>query len=127
MKISILKMNESVFFFQKSVKIKVKKRRCRFMTTLTEDLKKLILAGIGAAAVTAEKSKEMIDQLVEKGELTVEQGKVLNEELKHTIKEKLTPAPDTKTILQNLDTMSVEDLAKLKEKIEQLQKADNEE
>ena len=45
------------------------------MTTLTEDLKKLILAGIGAAAVTAEKSKEMIDQLVEKGELTVEQGK----------------------------------------------------
>ena len=30
------------------------------MTTLTEDLKKLILAGIGAAAVTAEKSKEMI-------------------------------------------------------------------
>ena len=127
MKISILKMNESVFFFQKSVKIKVKKRRCRFMTTLTEDLKKLILAGIGAAAVTAEKSKEMIDQLVEKGELTVEQGKVLNEELKHTIKEKLTPAPDTETILQNLDTMSVEELAKLKEKIEQLQKADNEE
>lgn len=127
MKISILKMNESVFFFQKSVKIKVKKRRSRFMTTLTEDLKKLILAGIGAAAVTAEKSKEMIDQLVEKGELTVEQGKVLNEELKHTIKEKLTPAPDTETILQNLDTMSVEDLAKLKEKIEQLQKADNEE
>ena len=97
------------------------------MTTLTEDLKKLILAGIGAAAVTAEKSKEMIDQLVEKGELTVEQGKVLNEELKHTIKEKLTPAPVTETILQNLDTMSVEDLAKLKEKIEQLQKADNEE
>ncbi len=72
-------------------------------------------------------TKEMIDQLVEKGELTVEQGKVLNEELKHTIKEKLTPAPDTETILQNLDTMSVEDLAKLKEKIEQLQKADNEE
>ena len=55
------------------------------MTTLTEDLKKLILAGIGAAAVTAEKSKEMIDQLVEKGELTVEQGKVLNEELKQEI------------------------------------------
>ena len=39
------------------------------------------------AAVTAEKSKEILDELVRKGELTVEQGKVLNQELKHNIKE----------------------------------------
>lgn len=96
------------------------------MITLTEDLKKLILAGIGAASVTAEKTKEIIDQLVEKGELTVEQGKVLNEELKHTIKEKLTPTPDTDEIYRNLEKMSDDDLAKLKERIEQLQKNGNE-
>ena len=49
---------------------------------LNDDLKKILLMGIGAVTTTAEKSKEMVDSLVEKGELTVEQGKVLNEELK---------------------------------------------
>ena len=39
-----------------------------------ESVKKLLLAGIGAAATTAEKSKELLDDMVEKGELTVEQG-----------------------------------------------------
>ena len=36
---------------------------------LSEDMKKLVLLGIGAAALTAEKSKELIDELVKKGEL----------------------------------------------------------
>ena len=43
-------------------------------------------------------AKELIDDLVEKGELTVAQGRMLNEELKHTAKEKvkehiLSPLP----------------------------------
>ena len=54
---------------------------------MTDGLKKVILAGIGAMATTAEKSKDILDELVKKGELTVEQGKILNEELKHNIKE----------------------------------------
>lgn len=56
------------------------------MDSFGENVKKLLLAGIGAVAVTAEKSKDLLDEMVEKGELTVEQGKVLNEELKHNIK-----------------------------------------
>ena len=43
------------------------------MEKLGENVKKLLLAGIGAAAVTAEKSKELLDEMVKKGELTVEQ------------------------------------------------------
>ena len=54
---------------------------------LGDGLKKLLLAGVGTVAVTAEKSREILDELVKKGELTVEQGKVLNQELKHNIKE----------------------------------------
>ena len=50
---------------------------------LGENIRKLLLAGIGSAAMTAEKSKELPDELVKKGELTVEQGKVLNQELRH--------------------------------------------
>ena len=49
------------------------------MDKLSDNLKKIFLAGIGAVAVTAEKSKDLLDEMVEKGELTVEQGKVLNE------------------------------------------------
>ncbi len=37
-----------------------------------EYFKKIILAGIGAAALTAVKSKALLDDMVEKGELTVE-------------------------------------------------------
>ena len=59
------------------------------MEKFSDNIKKVILAGIGAAATTAEKSKDLLDEMIEKGELTVEQGKVLNEELKHNIKQKV--------------------------------------
>lgn len=56
---------------------------------LTDGIKKLMLAGVGAVAATADKGKEIFDDLVEKGEITVEQGKALNQELKHTVKENI--------------------------------------
>lgn len=49
---------------------------------LGEGLRKVFLAGVGALATTVEKSQEIVDDLVKKGELTVEQGKALNAELK---------------------------------------------
>ena len=49
-------------------------------------LKKLALAGIGTAAYAVEKSADILDTLAKKGEETVEQGKVLNKELKHNVK-----------------------------------------
>ena len=54
------------------------------MTNILEDeVKKIFLLGIGAAATTAEKSKALVDELVKKGEITVEEGKTLNQERKH--------------------------------------------
>lgn len=95
------------------------------MDSFGENVKKLLLAGIGAVAVTAEKSKNLLDEMVEKGELTVEQGKVLNEELKHnikkTVKEK-TGAGRKETAAEELsdllDKMTPEQLAALKEQIQ---------
>lgn len=55
------------------------------METISEGIRKLLLAGVGAVATTADKSKEILDELVEKGELTVEQGRALNQDLKHTL------------------------------------------
>lgn len=54
---------------------------------LSDGIKKFFLAGVGAVATTAEKSQEIFDNLVEKGELTVEQGKALNQELRHTMEQ----------------------------------------
>lgn len=55
---------------------------------MLEEAKKLLLAGIGAAATTYDKSVEVVEQLVEKGKITVEEGKELSEELKRDVKEK---------------------------------------
>ena len=94
------------------------------MEKLGDDIKKLLLAGIGAVAVTAEKSKEILEEMVQKGELTVEQGKVLNEELKHnikkTVKEKVNVSmkPTSPEDLSDLlDKMTPGQLAALKEQI----------
>ena len=98
---------------------------------LGEGIKKLLLAGIGTAAVTAEKSKEVLDELVKKGELTVEQGKVLNQELKHNIKESVkknvnvTLKPSNPDELKDvLGKMTPDQLAALKEQITKMQAKD---
>lgn len=97
------------------------------LDNLSEDLKKILLAGIGAAALTVEKSKDVVDELVKKGELTVEQGKVLNEELKHDIKEKLSSSKDNlETVSKKIESFTKEELEALKEKIDSLQRTDGE-
>lgn len=61
-----------------------------------DGLRKVFLAGVGALATTVEKSQEIVDDLVKKGELTVEQGKALNAELKHKVAE-VKEASEAKT------------------------------
>ena len=116
------------------------------MDAISEGLRKLILAGIGAVAATKEKSEVILDELVKKGELTVEQGKVLNEELKHNIKDAIrenvtlhvvTPeetcgeendeeesADDTADfVMDAVDSLNDEQLAALKARIAEREKA----
>ena len=65
----------------------------------------------------------------EKGELTVEQGKVLNEELKRNTKEKINKhvtvnvVNEFKDVFSAVDKMSREELEALKEKLESLKDA----
>lgn len=54
-----------------------------FIDDMSDTARKVFLAGVGAVALTADKSAQLIDDLVKRGEITVEQGKALNEELKH--------------------------------------------
>jgi polyhydroxyalkanoate synthesis regulator phasin len=52
---------------------------------LMDVFKKGFLAGVGAISTGYEKGKEVVDVLVDKGQITVEQGKTLNQELKHKL------------------------------------------
>lgn len=98
---------------------------------LTDGIKKIMLAGIGAAAVSYEKSTELLDDLVKKGELTVDQGKTLNKELKHNVEETLKKSKEgTSEKPQDFDKLvaglSKEDLAKLKAALEKEETKENE-
>lgn len=95
------------------------------MNNLSEELKKILLIGIGAAATTVEKSKDIVDELVKKGELTIEQGKALNEELKHNLAKKIEKPVSTDQIAKDLEKMNPDDLEILKQKIEALQNNNN--
>ena len=103
------------------------------MEKLGSGLKKVLLAGIGAVAVTGEKSKELLDEMVKKGELTVEQGKALNEDLKHniksTVKEKVNVKVKTSSpeeLDELLDKMTPEQMALLKQRIDEMEKKQEE-
>ena len=97
---------------------------------LSEGLKKIFLAGVGAVATTAETAKDVVDTLVKKGELTVDQGKVLNEELKQSTKTKVkehvsvTVVKEFKDAMAAVNHMSSEELEELKEKIAKAEAAD---
>ena len=89
------------------------------MEKLTDNLKKVILAGIGAVAITAEKSKDVLDDMVKKGEL-------LNEELKHNLKQTVKNNVNVKVkvttpeeLSELLDKMTPEQLEALKAQIKE--------
>lgn len=94
------------------------------MEDFTEGIKKLLLAGLGAAATTSEKSKELLDKLVAKGELTVEQGKQLNKDLKAKREEEKAAAQSQArkaTAADIISRMTPEERAELKAQLEAME------
>ncbi|HSH36874.1 phasin family protein [Schnuerera sp.] len=95
-----------------------------------EDLfKKVFFAGIGTMALTYEKANELVKDLVEKGKITVEQGKQLNEELKRVVKDNNQNTQNMndiemniKTYLDNLNLATKEDIDNINRRIDELEK-----
>lgn len=69
--------------------------------------KKVLLAGVGAVATTVDAAQDMVDAFVKKGEITVEQGKVLNEELKRNAKEKIKEHVTVNIVKETMDVDSL--------------------
>lgn len=78
--------------------------------SIEDGFKDIFLAGIGALAITGEKAKEVVDQLIEKGSLTVEQGKDINQELQHKAGETISKVR-TESVAQAIKLMSAEERA----------------
>ena len=89
---------------------------------------KIIMAGVGAITKTAETAGDLLDELVKKGALSVEQGKALNEELKHDIKKGVDTAVQkvqssaVSRFVENMGRYSAEDLEKIRAKLDELDK-----
>ena len=81
--------------------------------------KSLVLAGVGALAMTAEKISESISELQKVGNITAEQGKKIIEQLKAADKDAATSGNEFETM--NFESMDDEKLARLKEEIEKIE------
>jgi len=77
---------------------------------LGDGVRKIFLAGVGAVALGAEKSQEVVSDLVKKGELTVEQGKMVNEELRQKFRDATDDASQA-MLTAKLKAMSSEERA----------------
>lgn len=104
---------------------------------MVNDAKKIFLAGVGAAAMTYEKASEVVSSLVEKGKITVDEGKELSEELKRDVrkstdevKEKVAETienikpltkEDLKQVLEEMNYASKSEILELKRRIEVLE------
>ncbi|MGI6364139.1 MAG: phasin family protein [Bacillota bacterium] len=87
-------------------------------------LRDLVLAGIGSMAYTMEKGMNLVDQLVKKGELTVNQGKELNRELLNRFQGKQAQ-PDQaviKEIIASINPATKEDFHNLEARVSRLEK-----
>ena len=94
---------------------------------MIESLRKLGLLGIGAISITEEKIKQVVDELVEKGEVSKEEGKTLVHELMtektkqmQEFEEKITG--DVQNAIERSKVASKDDLLRLEDKIAELEK-----
>ena len=94
------------------------------MSNLGDGLRDVFMAGVGALAIGAEKSKELVDTLIEKGALTVDQGKEINSELKNKAHDTLSSVRDD--VIQNqLDRMTKEERDAFAAKVAEMAAASN--
>ncbi|MTK13634.1 MAG: hypothetical protein F8N39_16660 [Clostridiaceae bacterium] len=97
---------------------------------MMNEFKKLLLAGLGSAAYTYEKASKLIEDMVQKGKLTMDEGKELSEELKRDIRNKVEDVkPLTKddlvSTLNQMNFATKDDLQNIKQRLDMLEEKVN--
>ena len=88
------------------------------MKEMKENLKEIILMGLGAISLTGEKAVELKKELMEKGEALYKEGSIKNEELKRNIKESLNievAEVNKEDIVDIINNLSEEEKAEIEE------------
>jgi polyhydroxyalkanoate synthesis regulator phasin len=94
---------------------------------MQEFIRKMMMFGVGLAAMTREKTEELVKELVKKGEMSEKEGKQLVNDLLEKSK-KMTRDLETKTeemvtvTLKRLNIPTRKELDELRERIEKLEK-----
>ena len=92
---------------------------------MMDEIKKVLLFGVGAVASTYEKAAEVVEELVKKGKITIDEGKELGEELKRTFKEKTKESENNK--IEGHNYVLIDEYEVLKAKVYKLEKLLNKE
>ena len=84
-----------------------------------DELKKVLLAGIGLTSMAYDKATEFVKELIAKGRLTVDEGKQLQSELKRKAKEQTAESQ-----VEQIDNVyaTKQDIERLEDKLDQLLK-----
>jgi len=86
-----------------------------------DELKKVLLAGIGLTAMTYDKAEKIVKELMDKGRLTLDEGKELQSELKRRSQEEAKDLlGQIKEKSQSLQYATKEDLQRLEGKLDAL-------
>ena len=97
---------------------------------MSGEIRKVFLTGLGAFIISRKKTREIINTLMAKGELTVEQYKAMNQEIKRTAKRNMTDKdkdnsdkPTFSQILDGINSLTPDELTTLESKLTDLRKA----
>ena len=86
-----------------------------------DELKKVLLAGIGLTAMTYDKAEKFVKELIDKGRLTLDEGKELQSELKRKSQAEAEGLlGQIKEKSQSLQYATKEDLQRLEGKLDAL-------
>ncbi|MBC2582378.1 phasin family protein [Clostridium sp. DJ247] len=93
---------------------------------MINEFKNLLLAGLGSAVYTYEKASTLIDDMVQKGKLTIDEGKELSEELKRNVQGKVQDVKpltreDLISTLNSMNLVSKNDLATINQRLTELE------
>lgn len=86
-----------------------------------DELKKVLLAGIGLTAMTYDKAEQFVKEMIDKGRLTIDEGKELQSELKRKSQAEAEGfLEQIKEKSQSLQYATKDDLKRLEEKLDAL-------
>jgi len=105
-------------------KKEVKKEAAEKVNPLLVSLRKVLLASIGAVAVAQEEAEDLINRLVERGEIAREEGRKLMQDMTAKRREKVEARFDTRVeaALGKMNVPTKEDLKKVERKLDRLNK-----